>query len=235
MRDGMDTADHQQMPDAPPSPSGRTAAVSVVTQLRRRIASQVVPPGARLREWDVAEEFGIPRLAAREVLDALVHLGFVRRVPNRGVLVHQRTIEEILQLFDMREVNEGLCARLAARNAGAKTWDDLITLFGARMQAIVQAKDLHAYALNYQKMHERLIETAASPPLADLLQRLHDMTSIYGQRILLLTDRTQQALKDHRAVLAALKRRDADAAETARRSTIANVRSLVEQYASFVR
>ena len=73
-----------------------------------------------------------------------------------------------------------------------------------------------------------------APPLADLLQTLHEMTGIFGQRILLLTDRTQQALKDHRSVLQALRRGDADAAESARRATIANVRNLVEKYASFV-
>ena len=217
-----------------PDPLGRTAAASVVMQLRRRIAAQTVAPGSRLREWDVATEFGIPRLAAREVLDTLVHLGFVRREPNRGVLVQRRTIEEVLLLFDMREVNEGLCARLAARNAAPTAWDDLLTLFGAPMQAIVKAKDLHAYAGNYRRMHERLIEVAASAPLADLLHRLNDMTSIFGQRVLLLPDRPDQALKEHRAVLQALKRGDAEAAESARRATIANVRGLVEKYAAFV-
>lgn len=230
----MDTANHQESAGDAPDQLGRSAAASVVMQLRRRIASQTVAPGSRLREWDIAAEFSIPRLAAREVLDALMHLGFVRREPNRGVLVHRRTIDEVLLLFDMREVNEGLCVRLATRNASPTTWDDLIALFGAPMQAIVKAKDLHGYVHNYRKMHERLIEVAASAPLADLLHRLNDMTSIFGQRVLLLTDRTEQALKEHRAVLQALKRGDAEAAESARRATIANVRGLVEKYAAFV-
>ncbi len=221
-------------PEQPGDHLGRAAVAEVVAHLRRRIASQTVAPGSRLREWDLAAEFGIPRLAAREVLDALVHLGFVRREPNRGVLVHRRTIEEVLQLFDLREVNEGLCARLAAQHASPAAWDDLIALFGAPMQAVVQQKDLHAYAHNYAKLHKRLIEAAASAPLAELLQRLNDMTSIFGQRVLLATDRTQQALREHRAVLQALKRGDAQAAESARRTTIANVRGLIEKYAAFV-
>jgi DNA-binding GntR family transcriptional regulator len=230
----MRTASHDETARVARSHLGRTAAAGVIAELRERIASQTVPPGSRLREWDVAAEFKIPRLAAREVLDALVHLGFVKREPNRGVLVHRRTVDEVLHLFDLREVNEGLCARLAAGHGAPTEWDDLIALFGAPMQAIVQAKDLHAYANNYQKMHKRLIEVAASPPLADLLQRLNEMTSIFGQRVLLVTDRTQQALKDHRVVLQALKRGDAQAAESARRATIANVRSLVEKYATFI-
>ena len=230
----MDTIDQNADAEKGPDPLGRAAVAGVVVQLRRRIASHAVPPGSRLREWDVAAEFGIPRLAAREALDALAHLGFVKREPNRGVLVHRRELKEVLQLLDMREVNEGLCARLAARHASPGSWDDLIALFGTPMQAIVQQKDLHTYARNYEIMHKRLIEAAASAPLADLLLRLHEMTSIFGQRVLLLTDRTQQALREHRALLQALKRGDAQAAETVRRTTIANVRALIEKYATFV-
>src|SRR5579875_3386035 len=97
-------------PAAPPRPSVR----EVICGLRARIASHALPPGARLREWDVAAEFGVPRLSARAALDALVHLGFAERQPNRGILVRRRDLAEILGLFDLRAVNEGLCARLAA-------------------------------------------------------------------------------------------------------------------------
>jgi DNA-binding GntR family transcriptional regulator len=37
-------------------------------RLRERIASHALPPAARLREWNVAAEFGVPRLLAREAL-----------------------------------------------------------------------------------------------------------------------------------------------------------------------
>ena len=212
----------------------RAAVKGVVGRLRSRIAAHAIPPGARLREWEVANDFGVPRLAAREALEALVHLGFVERQPNRGIVVRQRQLAEILSLFDMREVNEGLCARLAARNASPESWDDLIELFGEPMQRIVETKDLDAYVHHYEVFRHRLIDAACSPPLAELLDRLNDMTSVFGRRILLATDRTEHALRDHRAVLSALKQGNGAAAEQLRRLTIANVRATVERYQGFV-
>jgi DNA-binding GntR family transcriptional regulator len=214
--------------------SSRAAVKGVVGRLRSRIAAHDIPPGARLREWEVANDFGVPRLAAREALEALVHLGFVERQPNRGIVVRQRQLAEILALFDMREVNEGLCARLAARNASPESWDDLIELFGEPMRRIVETKDLDAYVHRYEIFRRRLIDAASSPPLAELLDSLNDMTSVFGRRILLATDRTEHALRDHRAVLSALRQGHGAAAERLRRATIANVRAAVERYQGFV-
>jgi len=224
-----------RMVEHEPSPAtGRQSAERVARRLRRQIASHAIAPGARLREWDVARDCDVPRLTAREALDALVHQGFLERQPNRGVVVRRRELPELLQLFDLREVNEGLCARLAARNAEPESWDDLIALFGAPMAAVVERKDLDAYVRNYEKLRRRLMQAADSSPLTDILQRLQDMTGVFSHRVLLVSDRTQQALHDHRAVLAALSRGNAAAAERARRTTISNVRAMVQRYHAFV-
>ena len=216
------------------SAEGRTTVVEVAQRLRERIASHALPPGARLREWDVASEFGVPRLSAREALDALVHLGFVDRQPNRGIVVRRRELGEILHLFDMREVNEGLCARIAASERPAESWQDLVELFGTPMEAAVERKDLHAYVGNYEELRRRLIAAANSPPLAELLHRLYDLTDIFVRRVLLVSDRAHHGLRDHRAVLAALRAGNAAEAERLRRLTVANIRAAVERYSAFI-
>jgi DNA-binding GntR family transcriptional regulator len=218
----------------PRVPADRLTPGMVAAQLRARIATHAIAPGSRLREWDVAGEFAVPRLTARDALDILVHQGFVAREPNRGVLVRRRDLAEVMHLFELREVNEGLAARRAAHIAPPRSWDDLISAFGAPMEAFVAQQDLENYVRTYDRLHKRLIAAADSPPLAELLHRLNDMTAIYGRRVLLVSDRTQHALSDHRAVLDALRRGDARAAEQARRATIANVRAAVERYHSFV-
>jgi DNA-binding GntR family transcriptional regulator len=219
---------------AEPAAADRMGVAEVARRLRERIASHAIPPGARLREWDVAADFGVSRLCAREALEALVHLGFVERQPNRGVAVRRRSLPEVLRLFELREVNEGLCARIAAGSVPAASWDDLVQLFGAPMEAIVERKDLHAYVANYEELRRRLIRAADSQPLSDLLQRLYDMTDIYVRRVLLASDRAHHGLHDHRAVLAALRRADAAEAERLRRLTIANIHAAVERYSAFV-
>jgi DNA-binding GntR family transcriptional regulator len=223
-----------QKADRGSSAHGRMAASEIVQQLRARIASHALPPGARLREWEVAAEFGVSRLAAREALDILVHLGFVDRQPNRGIVVRRRELVEILRLFDIREVNEGLCARLASSGVPAASWQDLVELFGSSMEDIVERKDLHAYVENYAELRRRLIAAAEAPPLAELLHHLYDLTDIFVRRVLLVSDRAHQGLRDHCAVLQALRAGNAGEAERLRRLTIANLRAAVERYSAFV-
>jgi len=79
--------------------AARTGVKEVAHRLRERIAIHTIPPGARLREWDVAADFGVPRLTAREALEALVHLGFVERQPNRGIVVRRRELAEVPRDF----------------------------------------------------------------------------------------------------------------------------------------
>jgi DNA-binding GntR family transcriptional regulator len=231
-RDGIPTANASR-PRSPPA-HVRISVKEIAQQLRERIASHAIPPGARLREWDVAADFGVPRLSARKALDALTYLGFAERQRNRGIVVCRRELAEILQLFELREVNEGLCARLAARNATPESWDQLIDMFDMPMEDIVQRRDLGAYSQNYERFRHRLMEAAGVPALTELLQRLNDLTIIYGKRVLLVSDRTQHALSDHRAVLDALHRKDAETAEMLRRATISKVRAAVERYYPFI-
>ena len=218
----------------PAAPAARLGVAELVARLRHAIATHAIPPGGRMREWDIASEFNVPRLLARDALDRLTQLGFADRHPNRGVVVHRFGLDEILQLYDLREVNEGLCARLAARAAAPESWDDLIELFGANMEDIVERKDIAAFSMHYERLRTRLIAAAASPPLAELLERLNDMTRVVGGRMLLVSDRTPHALREHRAVLAALRAGDAEAAERLRRTTIAHVKEAVRRYHAFV-
>lgn len=212
----------------------RLGAADLASRLRNKIADHEIPPGAWLREWDLATEYGVPRMVAREALDRLIQLGFADRQPNRGVVVHRFGIEEILRLYDMREVNEGLCARLAAQNARPEIWDDLIETFGVKMAEIVERKDFDAYSMEYERLRARLIDLADSPPLAALLEMLNDMTRIVGRRMLLVSDRATHALNDHRAVLTALRGGNASAAEQLRRTTIRNVKEAVWRYHTFL-
>jgi DNA-binding GntR family transcriptional regulator len=221
--------------DAPPGEAEpRLGAGELAARLRNQMADHDIPPGARLREWDLATEYGVPRLVARDALDRLIQLGFADRQPNRGVVAHRFGIEELLRLYDMREVNEGLCARLAAHNARAEIWDDLIETFGDKMADIVERKDFDAYSTQYERLRARLITVADSPPLAALLERLNDMTRIVGRRMLLVSDRATHALNDHRAVLTALRAGDPCAAEQLRRATIRNVKEAVWRYHAFL-
>ena len=103
---------------------------------------QDIAPGAKLREQELADEFGVPRARIREVFGALESRGLIERIPNRGAVVSRLELDQVFQLYDVRAVLEGLCVRLATQNAPPETWQEFVELFGAPMDGFVQGRRL---------------------------------------------------------------------------------------------
>lgn len=68
----------------------------------------------------------------------------------------------------------------------------------------------------------------------EILQELYEKTHIYGRRLIVFNNRAQVALKEHRALLSALRAGKAEEAERLRRATLANLRALFDQYSSYI-
>jgi DNA-binding GntR family transcriptional regulator len=206
----------------------------VVETLRERISVYELAPGTKLREQELSDEFGVSRARIREAVGELVHHGMVDRLPNRGAVVTRLDLKKVLQLFDVREVMEGLCARLATINSAPESWQGLLELFGDPMQNAVEHGDLEFYIRNYELFRRRLIEAADNQTVGDMLQLLHDRTKVLMRRIVIMSDRAKHGIAEHRAVLAAMRRGDALEAERLRREAIAQARACFERYHSFI-
>jgi DNA-binding GntR family transcriptional regulator len=197
--------------------------------LRDRISNHQIAPGTKLGEQAVADEFKVSRARVREALTMLAQRGLVERVPARGAVVRQLDLQSTLQVLDMRELLEGLAARLATRNASPEHWNDLIEIFEAPTTR-TDERNLQAYVHRYEKFRGRVIAAADSPPLSDQLAILHDKTKMIMRRVLFVSDRTQQAQLEHLNVLRAMQQKDAGLAETLRRKSIAAAGKYLRQY-----
>ncbi len=197
----------------------------LVKALRLRILNQQEPPGARLREPELARQFGVSRSRLREALAVLEQRGLVEREPNRGAVVRRITLEGLLHMLEVREALEGTCARLAVRNVPAESWQDLVDLFGRPVGKMLDQGDIAGYLAAHSKLQQRLLKAAANPVLTGMLQSLYDQTRNVTSRLLFVSDRARDGLAEHRAVLAAMRAGEVDAAERLRR---AHVRSLAE-------
>ena len=82
--------------------------------LRDAITSGTLLPGARLREAALAKHFAVSTTPIREALRRLDREGLVRLAPNRGAVVTEFNLREILDLFEIRELLECGAARRAA-------------------------------------------------------------------------------------------------------------------------
>ena len=209
-------------------------ADSLFEALRRRILRSELPPGARLREQDIADAHDVSRQRVREVLSLLEARGLVDREPNRGAVVRRPSLAELLEIYDVREALEGMCARLAAARAAPASWQDLVELFGEPTERALQAGDMDTYVTHYLCLRARMLEAAQNQVLVSTLQPLHDRTSMVMRRLILVTGRAEEGLREHKAVVAALRAGDAEAAEAAKRAQIRAARAALERYHRFV-
>ena len=123
--------------------------------LRERIARQDIAPGAKLREQELADEFGVPRTRIREVFGVLESRGLIERIPNRGAVVSRLELEHVFQLYEVRAVLEGMCVRLATQNVPPETWHEFVELFGAPMDGFVKAGDFDSFIVGLRALPPR--------------------------------------------------------------------------------
>lgn len=195
---------------------------AVLEEVRRRIIAGVYAPGERVFEDQIAAELDVSRNPVREALQALDAEGFIELEPRRGARVAVVSAEQALELFEVREVLEGLVAGLAATR---RTEAEL-----AEMRAIVDEGTRTADdgglselpALN-TRFHALLSATARNAMLAETIERLrHLIEWIYSQRIAM---RAPQSWDEHRQIVDAIASGDPVAAERVARAHIASARA----------
>ena len=106
------------MADELGDPSDHTSSSErLVEEIRARIVSGELSPGAKITERELAQRYGVNRAPLREALLRLEERRLIERVPFSGTRVFQPSNRMLSELWDMREVLEGLAARRAAETA----------------------------------------------------------------------------------------------------------------------
>jgi DNA-binding GntR family transcriptional regulator len=149
-----------------PSESAQDLCLS---HLRDAILSGRLAPGARIRPEAVAAELGVSRMPVREALHQLDAEGLVTLRPNRGAVVTCLGREELAEVFEMRAVLEGLCARHAARRATPSDIEELdLEAQAMRRMAVDPARWLD----RHEAFHDRLCALSGRPRAAAEARRL---------------------------------------------------------------
>jgi DNA-binding GntR family transcriptional regulator len=215
-------------------PAATNGSVDVFGVLRERISSHALPPGSRLREQDLATEFGVSRARIREAFGALEQRGLIERIPNRGAVVMRLDPGQIYDLYDVRQLLEAYVARLAAERAPDGAWDALIERFGAPLEKALAEGNFDLYLDGLEMLHAHMVECAGNTILADMLDLIGDKTQVITRRVVILPGRAELGLKMHRRLLNALARRDAAKAEAEMRTIVESARQYLEKFQNYV-
>ncbi|WP_028785496.1 GntR family transcriptional regulator [Terracoccus sp. 273MFTsu3.1] len=195
---------------------------SVTEALRGRIVSGELAPGARLVERQVAEQLGVSRVPVREALRALEREGFLEERPTRGMVVRRLDPDDVAMLFAVRESLEAVLSHRLVDvldDDGLASLDDLVTRADAHARAGRQAEAIGANAA----FHDALVDLAGSRVLSSIIE------PVAGRMAWLLNQHTEPAsmVAEHRAIVEALRSRDADRAAAVFRDHLASSRAAV--------
>jgi DNA-binding GntR family transcriptional regulator len=205
-----------------------------VQELRERISSHALPPGSKLQEAELVAEFGVPRSCIRDVLSALEQRNLIRREPNRGAVVMRLAVDRVFELYDLREMLEGLCARLAAEKAKPDSWEELRAFYDGPMAEYVETTNVVEYIKGLELMRRQMLDAAANVLLRESLDGIRDQTRVIIRRMTVLPGRMAVGLTEHRAVIEALRAGDPDQAERAARANIRSAREFLKRFEAFV-
>jgi DNA-binding GntR family transcriptional regulator len=211
---------------------GRTD--EIVHILRRRIADHDLPPGARLQEVELANEFNVSRATVREILGALEQRGLITRVPNRGAIVARLEPKEIYEIFDVREALEGLCVRHATQKAPPEVWEPYIEQFGDAMEKAIESGDIAAYSDALEDLRTATIAWADNSHAAHFLDLMLEKTHLLKLRVTLLPGRAATGRRLHLEMLKYMHSGDAENAERMKKEIICSAREWLERYRSFL-
>jgi DNA-binding GntR family transcriptional regulator len=184
-----------------------TLPEAAAERLRTLIIEGTLAPGARLNERELSEQLGVSRTPLREAFRILAGDGLLTQLPNRGAQVVSLSAEDARHAFDVMGALEGLAGELAvARVADA----DIETLraLQAEMEAAHAARDLPAYYRVNRAIHDRLNAIAGNPILAHTYRTLNARLHALRFRSNLNTAKWNQAVAEHRDMIAALAARD---------------------------
>jgi DNA-binding GntR family transcriptional regulator len=201
-------------------PEERSAAV--VDLVRQAILAGRYEPGDRLVEADLSAAFGASRGAVRSAIVELAHEGLVERVANRGARVRAVSVQEAIDITEVRMAVEGLCAAKAAERITDAEIVELRAL-GAEMKRAVHEGEVDTYSQLNQRLHGRVREISAQPVAADVLSRLRAQNVRHQFALARRPGRPHVSLPEHLAIIDELCARSPDGAERAVRRHISSV------------
>ena len=202
--------------------SSKSKKAIVYDDLKSRIINNLIKPGEPLNEGVLSKELKISKTPIREALQQLEKEGFIENVPVKGAFVSRISIQDIREIFEIREILEVEVIRRAALKADPERVEAIKEKF---VSSETDSKKASAGLFKSgDEVHAFIFETFGNDRLMEVYKRLQD--HIVRTRIHFFNQsqsgRSEESFKEHLEVLDALKARDPVRAENAVRDHLRN-------------
>ncbi|HEY8691328.1 MAG TPA: GntR family transcriptional regulator [Chloroflexota bacterium] len=196
----------------------------VYRSLRDRIVEGKLPPGTRLVEFELAQQFDSSRTPVREALKRLSAEGLVSIDPARGMVVREIDAVQAEEIYVIREVIDGLAGRLAAPRVTEDDLTRLRVLMDTQRECVQDGDWLEMTRAN-RRYHEVIYRASGSRHLMEMAGNLHDLVRTFSLRCFANPERGQLVVDEHERIAEGLLAHDAPGVEAASKEHIARARA----------
>jgi DNA-binding GntR family transcriptional regulator len=186
----------------------------LLERLRSAITEGMFQPGDHLVERELCERLGVSRTSLREALRQIEAEGLIEFFPNRGAVVRDISVDEVLELWELRSTIESLIAR---RFATLGTEEDIARLEASigSMDAALKAQDRAAIKHAKLELWESFAAGGHHSACAKLITQLNARLSFLWSSSLLLPGRPAESIAEFASLLSAIRSRNPSVAEAA--------------------
>jgi DNA-binding GntR family transcriptional regulator len=191
---------------------------AVVSQLREAIINGELVPGDKLRETELADQFGVSRGPIREALRELAREGLVIDLPRRGTLVSVPNFGDLVEVYDLRQALESFAIGEAIRRATREDLATFASLYDASMRLWHSADATNAdrWAADYE-FHREILKVAGNTRMIAFYEQVLAQCDMLIRLAVRMNHALELSPPDvmHKSIADAIQARDVDAAVAA--------------------
>jgi DNA-binding GntR family transcriptional regulator len=184
----------------------------VFHKLQEDILSGKYEADEELKEKTIGDEMGVSRTPVREALRQLELQGLVTITPNKGAHVVGLSKQDLNDIYEIRSVLEGLCAKWAAEKATPEQIEELEEIVYLTEFHVSKGHSEQVFELD-NKFHEKMYEASGSKVLGNVLSDYHHYVQRIRRTTLKSKERSEKSNQEHRMIAEAIRAHDAEKAQ----------------------
>ena len=203
--------------------------LSVSEQIAEHISQAILlgeyQPGQRIPEQSIADQYQVSRGPVREALRLLEHEAVIEILPRRGAQVTSLSVEEVVDIFNIRASLIGLCVRLVVENLQPDQFSQIEELVNRLSEISTKPESTNEYLSISFRLSLYMGRNSGNERLYELVRSLSRQTVRYTSLGLSTPERRQRSAEVWQIMLKAIKKRDGEAAECACRTLVEESRT----------
>lgn len=195
-----------------------TLAEEARGEIERMITEGELVAGEKLNELELSTAMGVSRGTVREAIRSLVGTGLVDFIANRGAFVHETTLAEVQNLYELRGAIFAMACAAAARRVRDEELPELAQSLARNieeMDAARQNEELPSYYTLNIEFHDMLLDAAGNPKAKTIYDNIKREMHLFRRRGLSIATNIAKSLEEHRTIESAVIKGDPEAARAA--------------------